>query len=100
MAARNRRESAPRRRWPLCLLFAVGVLAGVALWAYSPSLPADMLVVRYANDRSRFVDVGGARAHIRDEGNPDGIPLLLIYGSNASLLEWEGWTRALGGKHG
>ena len=96
MVDRKLRLSARRWHWPLYLLFAVGVLAGVALWAYSPSLPEDILVARYANGHSRFVDVGGARAHIRDEGNPDGIPLVLIDGSNDSLREWEGWTRALG----
>ena len=51
MPPRRRRDEAPRRRWPFYLLFAAGVLAGVALWAYSPSLPPEMLVARYANDR-------------------------------------------------
>ena len=98
MPPRRRRGEAPRRRWrwPLYLLFAVGVLAGVALWAYSPSLPEETLVSRYANDRSKFIDVGGVRAHVRDQGNPDGIPLVLIHGSNGSLYEWEGWARELG----
>jgi len=96
MPPRRRRGEAPRRRWPLYLLFAAGVLAGVALWAYSPSLPAETLIARYANDRSKFIDVGGVRAHVRDQGNPDGIPLVLIHGSNGSLYEWEGWARELG----
>src|SRR3984893_8334078 len=87
----RRRGEAPRRRWPLYLLFAAGVLAGVALWAYSPSLPAETLIVRYANDRSKFIDVGGVRA----QGNPDGIPRVLIHGSIGSLYEWEGWAREL-----
>ena len=80
MPPRRRRGEAPRRRWPLYLLFAAGVLAGVALWAYAPSLPAQTLIARYANNRSKFIDVGGARAHVRDQGNPDGIPLVLIHG--------------------
>ncbi len=96
MPPRRRRDAAPRRRWPLWLLFAAGVLAGVALWAYSPSLPAETLIARYANDRSKFVDVGGVRAHVRDQGNPDGIPLVLIHGSLGSLHEWEGWVSELG----
>jgi pimeloyl-ACP methyl ester carboxylesterase len=73
----------------------MGVLAGVALWAYSPSLPAETLIARYANDRSKFIDVGGARAHVRDQGNPDGIPLVLIHGASGSLDVWEGWVREL-----
>ena len=85
-----------KRRWPFYLLFALGVLAGVALWAYSPTLPAEMLIARYANDQSKFIDVGGVRAHVRDQGNPDGIPLVLIHGSIGSLHMWEGWVRELG----
>ncbi|MBM3650160.1 MAG: alpha/beta hydrolase [Alphaproteobacteria bacterium] len=100
MPPRRRRDDPPRghwrRRWPIYLLFAVGALAGAALWAYSPSLPAEMLIARYANDRSKFVDVGGVRAHVREQGNPDGIPVVLIHGSMGSLHMWEGWARELG----
>lgn len=103
MPPRRRKTEAPRRRWPLLLLLAVGALAGAALWAYSPTLPAEMLIARYANERSKFIDVGGVRAHIRDYGRDDGreqsnadeIPLVLIHGSLGSLHEWEGWVRAL-----
>jgi pimeloyl-ACP methyl ester carboxylesterase len=98
MPSPSRREPDPHRRWPLYLLFAAGVLAGVAQWAYSPSLPAETLIARYANDRSKFVDAGGVRAHVRDQGNPEGIPLVLIHGSSGSLYVWEGWARALGGQ--
>src|SRR5258707_3767975 len=96
MPPRRRRAEAPRRRWPLYLLFAAGGLAGVALWASSPRLPAKTLDSSYANDSSKFIDVGGARANVRDQGNPNGIPLVLIHGSNGSLHEWEGWARELG----
>ena len=89
---------APRRHWPFYLLLTISVLAGVAQWAYSPSLPAEMLIERYANDHSKFIDVGGAKAHVRDQGNPAGIPVVLIHGSSGSLHIWEGWTRALGGQ--
>lgn len=98
MPPRRRRDEAPRRRWPVVVLFALGALCGVALWAYSPSLPAETLIARYANDRSKFVDVGGVRAHVREQGDPDGIPVVLIHGSMGSLHMWEGWARELGGK--
>ena len=64
----TKRRAPRRRRWPLVLLFVLGVLAGVALWAYAPNLPAETLIARYANDRSKFIDVGGVRAHVRDAG--------------------------------
>ena len=86
------------RRWPFYFLFALGALAGVAMWAYSPSLPPEVLMARYANDKSKFIDVAGVRAHVRDQGNPDGIPLVLIHGAGGSLHVWEGWVRELGSK--
>lgn len=95
MPPRRRRDEAPRRRWPIVVLFVLGVLAGVTLWAYSPSLPSETLIARYANDRSTFIDVGGVRAHVREQGDPDGVPVVLIHGSLGSLHVWEGWARQL-----
>ena len=90
------REVADRpRRWLAYPLLALGALAGAALWAYSPSLPPELLIARYANDRSTFIDIGGVRAHVRDQGNPNGIPLVLIHGSGGSLHVWEGWAQEL-----
>jgi pimeloyl-ACP methyl ester carboxylesterase len=76
----------------------VGALACVAWWAYSPSLPPEMLIPRYSNSASRFIDVDGARAHVREQGNPRGIPMVLIHGASASLHVWDGWASALGDK--
>jgi pimeloyl-ACP methyl ester carboxylesterase len=98
MPPRRRRDEMPQRRWPLVVLFVLGALSGVALWAYSPSLPAETLIARYANDLSKFVDVGGVRAHVREQGDPNGIPVVLIHGSMGSLHMWEGWARELGSK--
>jgi len=98
LTASTCRHAYRRRRWPFYLLFAVGALVGVASWAYSPSLPPEMLVTLYANDKSKFIDIAGARAHVRDQGNPNGIPLVLIHGSGGSLHVWEGWARELGSK--
>ena len=99
MPPRRRRTEAPRRRWPLFLLFAAAVLAGVALWAHAPTLPADMLISRYASERSKFVDVGGVQAHVRDyapeRAGSDALTLVLIHGSLGSLHMWEGWAREL-----
>jgi pimeloyl-ACP methyl ester carboxylesterase len=87
-----------KRRWSFYLLFAAGALAGLAFWAYSPALPPDLLIARYTNNASKFINVAGARAHVRDEGNPDGIPVVLIHGAGGSLHVWEGWVRELGSK--
>ncbi|MGE4075172.1 MAG: alpha/beta fold hydrolase, partial [Reyranella sp.] len=96
MPRRRPEKDARRRRWPIILLFAASVLGGVGLWAYSPSLPPELLIARYGNGESRFIDVGGANAHVRDQGNRDGIPVVMIHGSMGSLHMWEGWVGALG----
>src|SRR5882757_888309 len=95
---RRRAEDQRLSRWrhlPLVLLFVLGGLSGVALWAYAPDLPRDYLIERYGQPPSSFVDVGGTRAHIRDEGKADAMPLLLIHGSLGSLHMWEGWVTEL-----
>jgi pimeloyl-ACP methyl ester carboxylesterase len=95
---RRRRAEEQRSRWrhlPLVLLFLLGGLSGAVLWAYAPDLPADVLIRRYGQPPSTFIDVGGTRAHVRDEGKPDAMPLVLIHGSLGSLHMWEGWVDAL-----
>lgn len=86
------------RPWLLCLWLTLGVLISAALWAYTPPLPAEMLKSRYANDDSKFIDVAGAHAHVRDQGNSDDVPLVLIHGSGGSLHVWEGWAYELRSK--
>jgi pimeloyl-ACP methyl ester carboxylesterase len=53
------------------------------------------LIQRYANQQSKFIEVAGAQAHVRDEGKADAMPLLLIHGSLGSLQVWEGWVGEL-----
>ena len=69
MPTRRRRADEPRSRWrsvlrqgPLVVLFVLGALSGVFLWAYAPDLPRDYLVERYGQPPSTFIDVGGTRA--------------------------------------
>ncbi|HYD06667.1 MAG TPA: alpha/beta hydrolase, partial [Reyranella sp.] len=98
MPPRRRRGEEQASRWrhlPLVLLFLLGGLSGVFLWAYAPDLPPQYLIARYGQPPSTFIDVGGARAHVRDEGKPDAMPLLLIHGSLGSLHMWEGWVGEL-----
>jgi pimeloyl-ACP methyl ester carboxylesterase len=95
---RRRSEDQQLSRWrhlPLVLLFVLGGLSGAALWGYAPDLPRDYLVERYGQPPSSFIDVGGTRVHIRDEGKADAMPLVLIHGSLGSLHVWEGWVAEL-----
>ncbi len=75
----------------------VALLALAFLMVRTPSLPRDDVVAKYASEASQFLEVdGGAVAHVRDEGNRNGYPLVLIHGSNASLHTWEPWVAQLG----
>ena len=78
-------------------LFAVIVLALVASpFLISSDLLRHDVIAKYRNNASFIYELpSGARAHIRDEGNKQGPPLLLIHGSNASLHTWEPWVRTL-----
>lgn len=57
------------------------------------SIPVEELEKKYANESSRYMEIGGARVHFRDEGR--GPPLLLLHGAMASLHTWDGWAEAL-----
>lgn len=78
----------------------VGLL-GLAGVFYQPDVPVGWLRAKYANASSTFLNVDGVAIHYRDEGplakGPalDSVPLVLLHGTGASLLTWEGWTRRL-----
>lgn len=76
-------------------LAALGVLAVAALG--DRDIPREALVERYANGESIFLTLAdGTVAHLRDQGRPEGEPLVLVHGSNASLHAWEPWVALLG----
>ena len=86
------------RKWiwiPVVLLLAfitwvVAVRAG--LFAADP-VAAE---ARYGGPPSKFMLVDGTRLHYRDEGQ--GPVLVMLHGSRASLHQWDGWVRELGGR--
>jgi pimeloyl-ACP methyl ester carboxylesterase len=57
--------------------------------------PATALA-RYGGAPSKFTEVDGTRVHYRDEGS--GPVLVMLHGSRASLHQWDGWVRELGGR--
>jgi pimeloyl-ACP methyl ester carboxylesterase len=83
----------------LRILVSLLVVAFIALFiAYGAfDKTADELRPLYANEASQFLTLpSGATAHYRDQGNPNGSPIVLIHGSNASLHTWEPWVALLG----
>ncbi|CAI8427292.1 MAG TPA: hypothetical protein DIT66_00895 [Rhodobiaceae bacterium] len=55
------------------------------------------LYEKYRNDKSFLYTLDtGATVHIRDEGNRNGPPLILLHGAYGSVHAWEPWVQALG----
>ncbi|MEX0298348.1 MAG: alpha/beta fold hydrolase [Kordiimonas sp.] len=79
------------------ILGAIIVVISLTLFKYwTPDIPRETLVNKYATGASDFIDLpSGARAHYRIQGNDEGPILLLLHGSNASLHTWEGWVDIL-----
>jgi pimeloyl-ACP methyl ester carboxylesterase len=56
----------------------------------------DDLKERWAAPPSVFEPLQGMSVHLRDEGTAgDGLPILLLHGTSASLHTWDGWVEAL-----
>jgi len=67
---------------------------------YQADVPVAELKAKYATAESKFMDLDGMAVHYRDEGNPaDKTPIVLLHGTAASLLTWNGWTIALKAEH-
>ena len=82
--------------------FALPLLAAFAgLWLLrTPDTDAAQMLSKYSNNDSHFAEnAQGLRVHYRDQGNPDGIPIVLIHGTAASLQTWEPLVQLLGDKH-
>ncbi|KAF0182881.1 MAG: alpha/beta hydrolase [Hyphomonadaceae bacterium] len=82
------------------LLTLLVVVGGGYLALRRGDIPYATLDKTYASPASKFIDMGGGvEAHWRDEGNPNGRPLLLVHGFSASLHTWEKWVPLLGGEY-
>lgn len=82
----------------LVAILLVLVLAYLAL--FRGDIPYETLEARYATPASRYVDLpGGVHLHYRDEGNPNGPPLVLVHGFGASSADWDDWAKRLGDRY-
>lgn len=73
------------------------LLVIAALFSYQADIPVETLRAKYATMPSQFLETDGLNVHYRDEGAArlDSVPLVLIHGTGASLLTWNGWTDGL-----
>lgn len=82
------------------LAAVVFVIVGGVAFLWRGDISYATLDKTYASPTSKFIDMGGGvEAHYRDEGNPNGKPIVLVHGFSASLHTWEKWVALLGGEY-
>lgn len=86
-------------RLGLSLVLSLGLVMVLVVSLIRPDLPVEPLIERYTNEHSQWVNVDGFSIHVRDQGNPQGMPVLLLHGTFASLHTWEGWVTELGERY-
>ncbi|NOX82259.1 MAG: alpha/beta hydrolase [Alphaproteobacteria bacterium] len=69
-----------------------------ALWLLrTPDTDPAAMAKKYTNPASKFAeDAEGLRVHYRDEGAPDGVPIIFLHGTSASLHTFAPLVDALG----
>lgn len=82
---------------PLILL---ALTAAAFIFLRTPDTDPAAMEARYTNEHSQFAEgADGLRVHYRDQGNPDGVPIVLVHGTAASLHTWEPLVDRLGGEY-
>ena len=83
-----------RSIWTFGIFVAALAIAFIAF--RTPDTDRAAMIAKYGGPQSRFVTLAdGARVHVRDSGG-DGVPMILLHGSNSSLHTWEPLKTALG----
>jgi hypothetical protein len=87
---KSNRKSFYAKKIGLFLLVALLVLISrLVYW----DIPVEELKSDYANEQSEFMELNGLSVHYRDEGQ--GMPVVLVHGTAASLHTWDDWTDSL-----
>ena len=76
------------------------VLLLLSLWlAWTPDIPADELLARYAQPGTQLLHIDGQRVYLQDTGPRDAVPIVLLHGFGASLQTWDAWAAVLEREH-
>lgn len=77
-------------------LALVAALVVLFLIFRTPDTDAEAMRAKYGGAPSQFVEIGdGAVVHLRDTGPRDGLPIVLLHGSNSDLHTWDEWAVGL-----
>jgi len=78
------------------LLVITALLVIVFLFLRVPDTDPEEMRAKYGGEPPQFVTLAnGQEVHLRDEGPRDGLPIILLHGSNADLFTWQPWAEAL-----
>jgi pimeloyl-ACP methyl ester carboxylesterase len=83
----------------LILAVAAAALAVLGLWLWTPDRPRAELEAKYLARPDDMMEVAGTRLHVRDTGQRDAPPVVLLHGFGASLHTFEPWAEALAADH-
>jgi len=83
----------------ILILLPVVALFSVLFVLRTPESDAETMIEKYTNEHSQFAERDGLRVHYRDQGNPQGMPIVLLHGSSASLHTWEPMIKELDGDY-
>lgn len=84
------------KKFLLAVLGLIAILILAFLVLRVPDTDAAEMRAKYGGEPSRFVQMAdGNTFHIRDEGPREGLPIILLHGSNADLHTWQPWVDAL-----
>ena len=74
----------------------IAALVIAFLFLRTPDTDAAEMRAKYGGPPSQFVEIGDdVTVHLRDEGPRDGLPIVLLHGSNADLHTWQPWVDGL-----
>lgn len=93
-------------KWVIRIVFAILALLVIAFLVLRvPDTDPDMMRARWGGEPSQYVEIGnGVIVHLRVEGaqeseRGEGLPIILLHGSNADLHTWEQWVEGLKDTH-
>jgi pimeloyl-ACP methyl ester carboxylesterase len=69
----------------LCFVFSLGFIS----LQYVPDWSASRVEAKFGVTDIDFVTVGNARVHVKQDGDPNGPPIVMLHGMNASLYAWK-----------
>ena len=89
-------------RYTALALLAVLAAAAVLVVSFPLqwwNISVEELRERYQRPASQYAVLDGVEIHYHDEGNPDGVPVVLLHGNFGSLWTYDGWLPVLGDRY-